>query len=174
MYKRQINISSKARVKNTTIIILGNNHLINIDERSVIKDSEFWLEDSNNSVILGKIVRMNGVHLAVTEINTLIKIGDDCLFSKGIDIRTGDSHSIIDLESNKKINFASNVIIGDHVWIGKDVTILKSSVINSNSIVGTKSLVAGVIPANSLAAGIPAKVIKSNISWDIERFYEPQ
>lgn len=50
--------------------------------------------------------------------------------------------------------------------------ILKETHIENSSIIGTNSLVTKHIPCHSIAAGIPAKVIKNNIDWLRERIYE--
>ena len=55
----------------------------------------------------------------------------------------------------------SKVIIGDNVWLGRDVTICKGVTIGDNCIIGTKSVVTKSIPSNSIAVGVPAKVIGS-------------
>jgi acetyltransferase-like isoleucine patch superfamily enzyme len=49
--------------------------------------------------------------------------------------------------------------IEDDVWIGAHVVILKGSKIGKGSVIGANSLVKGEIPAYSVAAGNPAKVI---------------
>lgn len=54
----------------------------------------------------------------------------------------------------------SPVSIGDNVFIGVDTTILKGVSIGSNVIIGAKSLVTKDIPDNSVAYGIPAKVMR--------------
>ncbi|MGS0525300.1 hypothetical protein ACU8V7_09025 [Zobellia nedashkovskayae] len=77
-------------------------------------------------------------HLAVTEPSSKVTIGVDCMFANTIDIRTGDSHSIIDIKSNKRINYAKNIIIGNHVWVGAHSSILKGATIADNSIVATR------------------------------------
>jgi acetyltransferase-like isoleucine patch superfamily enzyme len=156
------------KFSNTRIDIIGNNNQIHFDENITIKDSEFWAEDDNNKIYLGKHTRMHGCHLAATEGKT-IHIGNDCLFSKNIDIRTGDSHSILRNITNERINPASSITIGEHVWIGKGVTILKGVTIGSNSIVGSNSLVLKGVPENTLVAGNPSRVIKENVTWVLER-----
>ena len=94
------------------------------------------------------------------------------MFSSLIEFRTGDSHSIIDVVSKKRINYAQDVIIGNHVWIGAHSKILKGVTIGDNSIIGTNSLVTKNILKNSIAAGIPAKVLKSNVDWLRARIYD--
>lgn len=52
------------------------------------------------------------------------------------------------------------IIIEDNVWIGCGVTILQGVKISKNSIIGANSLVNKDIPQDSIAAGVPCKVIK--------------
>ena len=94
-----------------------------------------------------------------------IQVSDDCLFSESIEIRTSDHHSIIDLATGKAINEAADVSIGRHVWIGPGVSINKGVSIGDGSIVGAKALVVSDIPDRQLWAGVPARVLRSNVSW---------
>lgn len=52
------------------------------------------------------------------------------------------------------------VFIGENVWIGMGSLVLKGTKIGDNSIIGAGSVVAGEIPANVIAAGVPAKVLR--------------
>lgn len=62
-------------------------------------------------------------------------------------------------------------VIGDHVYIGAGARILGDVVIGDNVIIGANAVVVNDIPDNSIAAGVPAKVIKNNINIDeIEEF----
>lgn len=63
---------------------------------------------------------------------------------------------------NKYKEFVPNsgrVVIGNNVWFGQNVTVLRGSYIGDNCIIGYGSVVMGKIPANSVAAGCPCKVI---------------
>ena len=52
------------------------------------------------------------------------------------------------------------IIVEDNVWIGCGVTILQGVKISKNSIIGANSLVNKDIPQDSIAAGVPCKVIR--------------
>ncbi|PRR78019.1 Galactoside O-acetyltransferase [Clostridium luticellarii] len=52
------------------------------------------------------------------------------------------------------------IIIGNNVWIGAKVTILGGITIRSNSIIGANTLVDRNIPDNTIAGGVPVKIIK--------------
>lgn len=157
-----------SRFKNVKFTIIGDFNTIRIGEHCTINDSEFWVEDDANIIELKNKIRFNGCHLAATE-GKYIKVGNDCLFSRGIDIRTGDSHSIIHSITKERLNPAKSIVVGDHVWVGKNVTILKGVNVASNSIIGTGSLVVNDVAQNTLVAGSPAKMLKDNIDWVIER-----
>lgn len=109
------------------------------------------------------------VHINVQEDNMSIELGKDCMLSNNIIIRSSDSHPIYDIESGKRINSAKPVQIGNHVWIAPKTTIAKGSVIGDGSIIGSNTLVTKEIPANSLAVGMPARVVKTNVKWTRER-----
>jgi acetyltransferase-like isoleucine patch superfamily enzyme len=57
------------------------------------------------------------------------------------------------------------IVIEDNVWIGCNVIILKGVTIGAGSIVAAGSIVTKNVPADSIVAGNPAKVIKENVKW---------
>jgi acetyltransferase-like isoleucine patch superfamily enzyme len=73
-------------------------------------------------------------------------------------------HSILDA-SGERTNPAADVSIGAHVWVGQRAMILKGAKIGDNCVVGAGAIVVGTIPANSLCVGVPAKTIRSGVSW---------
>lgn len=166
-----INIGKNSYINNALIFIRGNRHRINIGENCFFGEGEFWLEDSDCTLIIHNKTTIEHAHLAVTEPFSILEIHEDCMLAKHVEIRTGDSHSIIDLQTGERINKAANVTLEKHVWIGAHAKVLKGVTIGNNSIVGTGSLVTTDIPANSIAAGVPAKVIKTNVDWKRERLY---
>lgn len=100
-----------------------------------------------------------------------IMIGNDCMFSNNIIIRTSDSHPIYDKNTKQRINHPQSVIIGNHVWIAPDSKIMKGVEIGDNSIIGSNTFVTKNIGENVLAVGIPAKEIKNEIFWTRESLF---
>lgn len=166
----KIIIGELSRMINSNIEIHGNNNTIVIGDRSLITEGDFFIEDDLGIIEIGKDTNICGkTHLACIE-GRSIKIGDECLFSSNIIVRTGDSHSIINSETKQRINSSKNVVIGNHVWIGNQVTILKGVNILDHTIVGTGALVTKSFnQENIILAGNPAKIIKSGIDWIGER-----
>lgn len=91
------------------------------------------------------------------------------MLSANITVRTGDSHSVTDLDGNR-INNSKSVLFGNHVWIGNTVLIFKGSQIGAHSVIAGGSVVTGrIFPEHSIIGGNPAKVIKENVDWKRER-----
>ncbi|WP_298312856.1 DapH/DapD/GlmU-related protein [uncultured Aquimarina sp.] len=158
-------IKKDCNISNIVINIQGDNHYLEIGSECRISGGMFWLEHTNCKIIIGAKTTIEWAHIAATEDDKSIVIGEDCMFSDNISIRTSDSHSIIDMESNKRINQAKSVSIGDHVWIGAHVKVLKGVHIGNHSVISMGAIVTKNIPNNSIAGGIPARVIKKNTDW---------
>ncbi|WP_128331405.1 acyltransferase [Apibacter sp. HY039] len=167
-------INGNCKLNNVTFYIRGNNCIIELDEHIYFNEKgTLWIEDDHGKIIIGSHSTFEDILIASTEPNSEIIIGKDCMFSHGIEIRTGDSHSIYDINTNKRINYAKNISIGDHVWAGANSTFLKGSKVSSNSIVGIKSLVTQqFVENNVIIGGIPGKIIKRNITWGRKRTYD--
>lgn len=159
-------INNQSVLLNCKISVSGNNNTIIIGESVSAIKCEIHIEDDNNLVKIGKQSHISGfTHLACIEGCNII-IGEKCLFSSDITFRTGDSHSILDLEGNR-INPSQNIEIGNHVWIGNKAIITKGVIIQENCILATGSVVTKKFyESNVIIGGIPAKIIKRNVDWD--------
>ena len=86
-----------------------------------------------------------------------IEIGDGSLIGHNTTIATLNH----DFNPAKRQNLTpSPVKIGKNVWIGSDCTILPGVEIGDGAIIGAGSVVTKSIPANTIAVGSPARVIK--------------
>lgn len=56
--------------------------------------------------------------------------------------------------------YPAPIVIGKNVWIGAAATVVWGVTIGDNSIIGAGSVVTKDIPANTVVAGVPAKVIR--------------
>ena len=168
----EVRIGENTFISDTLIFIRGDHHRIIVEDNCVVSGGEWWIEDDHCSLILHSYTTIEHAHLAITEPFSILEIHRDCMLAKQVEIRTGDSHSIIDNETGLRINKAANVVLKEHVWVGAHVKILKGVTIEAHSVIATASVVTNDIPSFSIAAGIPAKVIRTNIDWKRERIYD--
>lgn len=89
-----------------------------------------------------------------------IRIGAACAISWGVQILDTNFHKPAGDRSGP-----APVEIEDHVWIASNVTILKGVRVGRGSIVAAGAVVTKDVPARSLVAGIPARVVKSDVDW---------
>lgn len=126
------------------------------------------LPQNDEDIVLkiGRNVQLNdNVHITAM---SDVTIGDNVLMASRIYIsdcthgfysgNSNDSHAeSITIERNYEIK---SVLISNNVWLGEGVCVLPGVHIGENSIIGANSVVTKNIPANSIAVGNPAKVIK--------------
>lgn len=103
-----------------------------------------------------------------------IEIGENCGFSGtsiwcfksikiGKNVRCGANTLIMDGDAHYedcRTTPPLSIVIEDNVFLGANVTVKKGVTIGANSIIGMNSVVTHDIPANSIAVGIPCKVIR--------------
>lgn len=89
-----------------------------------------------------------------------ITIGNGVAISENFTIWDSDAHQMINGSEPTQ-----PIFIGNKVWIGTNVTVLKGVKIGDGCVIAAGSLVTKDIPANCLAGGVPAKVIKENVEW---------
>lgn len=92
----------------------------------------------------------------------LLEIGEKCFIHKGNVIMTHDWCGWCFINTHKEFYPShAKVKIGNNVWFGENVCVCKGVTIGDNCIIGIGSVVTKSIPANSIAAGVPARVICS-------------
>lgn len=117
----------------------------------------------NKTLVIGKNVEINdSCHIAALH---SITIGHNVLIASQVYITDHDHGKITKEElikhPNERALVYAAVTIEDDVWIGEKVTILKGVTIGKGSVIGTGAVVTKDVPPYSVAAGIPARVLKS-------------
>ncbi len=112
-----------------------------------------------------------------------ITIGDDVVVSSGTHIVSrasvtigqgtmiGESTSIRDANHTRTVgkslrgsdDIATPIVIGKEVWIGRGVAVLKGVTIGDYATVGANAVVNRDVPSHTVAAGVPARAIKSRV-----------
>ena len=146
-------ISVIKMAENATIWVNGIIHQNYGADITVEKDAQLYLGDC----IINSYV---DIYCA-----TRIEIGNGVLIGQHVTIRDDDGHRIT--YNGKKDNepMSKPVIIKDNVWIAINATIMKGVTIGEGSVVAAGALVTKDVPPHCLVAGVPARVIKEDITW---------
>ncbi|MFF2331766.1 MULTISPECIES: sugar O-acetyltransferase [unclassified Streptomyces] len=89
-----------------------------------------------------------------------ITIGADCQIGPHVQLLT-PTHPVEPQPRRDKLEAAKPITIGDNVWLGGGAIVCPGVTIGDNSVVGAGAVVTRDIPANSVAVGNPARVVKS-------------
>lgn len=175
-----IKVHEKTKFPRTTHITCTGNNLFSIDKTFEDINIVIPYPMSNGSkVIIGKNFSCGITFFRVhKEPNLEIKIGDNCMFSENINLKPSDAHTIYNKNTKEILNYPQNIEIGNHVWVGRNATVLKGSYIPENSIIAIGAIYTKSsykkdpdknfeeLSGGYIFAGIPAKMINSNINWD--------
>lgn len=144
----------------------------------IIIGNKVWMWGSLNSQSGGKIVLGDffkiGSGSVINSVDSVV-IGNYSALAENVHITDNNNHPVNpsyrkymringDDESRLwKHSAHAPVVIGENCWIGRNVSIMKGVTIGDNCVIAANSVVTKSIPANCIAAGNPAKVVKTNI-----------
>lgn len=178
-------------------ILVGEGH--NFSNSAQIKH-EFGSSCKNvilqdHSELFGTIICCND---GKVELGRYVKVGFNCTIYCANNIRIGDytaianNVTIVDhnyhpinpadrkymrqtphgsIERSPIYSLNKPVNIGQNVWLGNSVRVCKGVSIGDNSIIGANSVVTKDIPANCIAVGNPARVVKTDIHLSTEKVF---
>ena len=111
-------------------------------------------------------------HDCVIDCFSSITIGRGVVISERVVIRDSDNHAITSTVNGVAAEPRSDekpivapIVIQDHVWLGMNVILLKGVTIGEGAIVAAGSIVTKDVPPHCLVAGVPAKVVKTDVTW---------
>lgn len=139
-------IGENTILNSVQIRVRGNNNVIRFGDNVCFgNDCSFWLEGNNILISIGSNTTFShSVHFCAQEDGMEIVVGEDCMFANNIIVRTSDSHPIYDTKTKERLNPASSVKIGNHVWVAPRSIIMKKADIGDGSIVGSNTRLIGM------------------------------
>jgi acetyltransferase-like isoleucine patch superfamily enzyme len=178
------------------VTLKGNNYnfqrlsTVNLIDGSTKKDivlgTNNWMYGELSSQAGGKIIIGDYVHIGggsvIGAVNSVI-IGSYTMISNFVTIMDNNNHPVnpedrkfmrtLPLGSNFRLwrySASMPIIIGENVWVGINSRINKGVTIGDNSIIAANAVVTKNIPPNCIAAGNPAKIVKTEID-KIQRIF---
>ena len=173
-------ISNATNISIGAGVQIGNKVILNAIGKLVVEDNVMLFQDveiiSSKSIKIGKgtTLNKNVTIKGNVKIEENVWVAQNCIIEGSEvcvlkDVILGPYVHIVDgshkIDSNKKIlndpGESSPILIGENVWVGAGAIILPGVTIGKGSIIAARSVVTKNIPDFVVAAGIPAKVIKS-------------
>ncbi len=178
----RVNVSFDRRARDNLVVIgpastrpthlrfQGSNNLcIFAGETAWPLDLDVRFSSDRGCLFMGRGATSNGTSIILEGIGRSVFVGEDCMFAAGSAIRTSDLHALIDRATGTCLNPSADVILNPHVWVGQDVLISKGVTVGSGAVIGAKSLVTRDVPAETVAGGVPAHVIRERVTWSRDR-----
>ena len=160
--KCSFSLKSKAKIiinGKTIISANGRNSTITLCDNTCIFYGCDIVVNDNAKLFIGKNSYINS-H-SIIHCNKEIHIGNNCAIAYGVKIMDSDEHSVNGERRTKKVT------IGNNVWIGAGVIILSGVTIGDGSVIAAGSVITKDIPEHRLAAGVPAKIKRTDIKWEL-------
>lgn len=172
-------IKGKTQFKNAKIIIgdwklnPNNGAIVELGPSAMLHNLKITCRcGEKQECILGENTTVVGAEI-FCDATAKVHIGCNCMLSRNITIWGDDGHSLLDKETYQIINRQKHPLtIGNNVWVGFGVSIMKNAQVADFSVIGAFSVVSGTYnETNVIIAGVPAKIVKRNITWDRRNSY---
>jgi acetyltransferase-like isoleucine patch superfamily enzyme len=168
----KIRLKSNLKIASSSELSISNlrykkDCIVNIDECSQVTGC-LTFDKENASIYIGKRVFMNGTLIAAEK----IEIGDDVMISWGVTIVDHSSHSISFSKRKEDVSSwrmgkkdwthvkIAPIKISNKVWVGFQSIVLKGVTIGEGAVIGAGSVVTKDVPAWTIVAGNPARIIR--------------
>lgn len=146
-----VRLVGRAYVKNDGTMIFGDR--LRLDGSAVRLEFVCW---KGATLSVGDNTYFNyGTNVSAMD---RVEIGSNCAIGQYCIIMDSDYHSPDD---HRAPGLPKPIVIEDDAWLGARVIVLRGAHIGRGAVIGANSVVKGAIPPYTLAAGSPARVIRS-------------
>jgi maltose O-acetyltransferase len=126
-----------------------------IGQESLIQPPFYCVYGQN--IYIGDYVFLN-VLCTILDCNE-VRIGDHAMIGPNVQIYT-PAHELQAEARNRGLEVAKAIVIEENVWIGGGAILLPGVRVGRNAVVGAGAVVSRDVPANTIVAGNPARVIR--------------
>jgi acetyltransferase-like isoleucine patch superfamily enzyme len=149
-----------------SLMLWGNGGVIYLSDQSDLANAHLAL--GGGGIFVGNGVRATARLTINCRNQGIVALDEDILIGSDVKFMTDDCHTIISTNDGRRLNpFGGVIQIGKHVWIADEVRIMGDSSIQRDCIIGAGAFVRRTFDqAGIVLAGVPAKVIRENVTWD--------
>ena len=92
-----------------------------------------------------------------------VTVGEHCTLSWDVTVTDSDFHALV--VDGEQQPADGPVRLGDRVWVGTRAVVLKGVTIGDDAVVAAGAVVTRDVPAGSVVAGVPARVVRTVDGW---------
>src|SRR5262245_60443767 len=134
------------------------------DHWQIHRDPIKWAR--SQGVIIGERCRLLGIDRGTFGSEPwLVRLGDHVEITGGVRFITHDGGVWVFREEFPDIDVVAPIVIGNNVFVGVNTILMPGARIGDNSVIGAGSVVAGSIPPNSVAVGVPARPVRTRAEY---------
>ncbi len=156
---------TSGKTSRTRITFSGSNNLVFLGPHCNTAATQINVRGDNNIFYFGAFSTIVNATINLEGPAGTIAVGDECMLSARIVLSNSDGHAIYDAGSGDRINLHDDILIGNHVWLSRDVRVSKGAVIGNDAVIGQAALVLGNVADGDLCVGIPARTLRSGVTW---------
>jgi maltose O-acetyltransferase len=161
-------VRGRARIKQPVLfkgegsVILGERVRLGVAASPYLYSGYIYIEarKPQSRVVIGARAMINNNCVLISE-GEGIEIGADCLLGYNVHIFDSDFHELTPEKRHGGTPRTGRVVLEDLVFVAAGATILRGVTIGAGSVIAAASVVTADIPARVLAAGNPARVIRT-------------
>lgn len=183
--------------KSATMNIKGSGCSIFIGENFKTRFSHFIVEGTDSTIIIGPNCRLLDVTIKVVGSGAIVIIGggttweggamlnnandgtsktiivgNDCMLSSDVNLRTADGHSMWQAGGQERIDKSGDIVIGNHVWLGNGSRVARGSRIGNGAVLGQRSFLSATMEPFTAYAGVPARKVRDRVEWSRTTSYD--
>ncbi|MGF1903166.1 acyltransferase [Aliivibrio sifiae] len=148
---------NKPHPHNATTLIIKSSASLQIHDQCSLFNGGVFSINSSAKVIIKSAYINEGFNI---NINKGLQIGTGVLIGNNSFITDSNQHSL------NGITKIETIVIEDNVWVGANCTLLPGAIIREGAVIAAGAVVSSEVQAYSLYGGVPAKLIKKNITWN--------
>lgn len=143
----------------------GDRNIVFFGPRSRLAGMDIVINGSDNLVYFGALSSSGTFHVPLRGDGRTVVIGDQCMFSHGTVFGRKDPVTLYRTTDGAPLQAEGDISVGDHVWIGRHVTVSPGTVVREDSVIGQSARLEGDYPPAVILAGVPARVLKTDVTW---------
>lgn len=161
----KIYLDENVALDGATLIAQGRGCTILIGAGCRLRKGTIKVTGNDCTVMIGRNTTWESGAILCSREKVHLVIGEDCMLSNSIMIRTDDGHGIFNRSTRELLNDFQPVVIENHVWIGNGARVNKGTRIGTGTVLGGLSVAAKTLEPNCVYAGVPARKLREDIVW---------